>query len=738
MARKAAAKAETGHPMKNIVAAWLSKIELAIKVREEEFGQFAREAMNFFDGEHNWMWRDQYARGGGGFLDKDGGTLPTFRISVNKLFEAVAYFGPTMYAKNPNALVEAIMPPEIPPEALGVDPMDPYAMQEYALLAQQQAMQMVQKQACASVKTSYLNWLQRETDKKTESRKAITEALVAGVGYLETIMHQPPGSQMVMPKSRYVAWTDVVYDPDACYFEDVQWMAVRRVMPVNKVERTFGYQPGTLIGQHQSYASQPSMIAKKESRQNRSGKSFDLLEYWDVYSKNGFGDLLFEDAQIPTAHKFDYSVLGDYCYIACARSIPQPLNVPQMVLEGSDPQELMQRVQWPIPYWYDDNGWPVARLFYYDKPGSIWPISLFKPAIGELRFINWCLSFLADKVAASCQTYVGILKEAGTEIQRQIAGKSCPFTVIEIATALGKPLDQLVSFLQTPQFSLDIWNMIAQVLDLIDKRTGLTDLIYGMSTSQYRSAAEANVKQGNTQVRPDDMASKVEDFLSEVETREMQAARWFCEAKDFVGPCGQMGAMVWQNYVMTSDVEDIVRGYTYTIEAGSARRPNKAEKAEQLISLGQYVLPVMQEMALGGMVDPWNAFIADLAKNLDINPQPYLLAAPDPNQPSPEEQELQAEMQIKVAELELKMKEMQAKLDMEQQKLDMKLKHEKEMHELDMEAKEDEIEAEKKQADADLKNTKEMGKVNAETAKKVGDAKAKQAAKPKPKPKGKK
>lgn len=705
MSKKAAA--ESTHPMRSITTAWLAKIELALKVRDEQFGQYAEEALNFFDGQHDWMWKEQASKTGG-FLDKEGGSLPTFRIQVNKLFEAVAYFGPALYAQNPNALVESILPPEVPPEALGIDPNDPYGMQEYMMIAQQEALKLASKRACASVKTNYLNWLQRETDKKTESRRAITEALVAGVGYLETVIHQPPSGKIVMPRSRYLSWNDVVYDPDASYFEDVQWMAIRRCGPVNKVEERFGYERGALKGQYQSYASQPSPKAKKEGKQYRGGKSFDQLEYWEVFSKNGFGDLLFDDATIPRAHQFDYSVLGPYCYIACARNIPQPLNVPGMVLESGDEEDLLSRIQWPIPFWYDDGGWPVSRLGFYEKPNCIWPISLFKPAIGELRFVNWCLSFLADKVAATCGTYVGILKEAGVEIQRQIAGKHAPFSVIEIATALGKPLDQIVSFLQAPNFSIDIWKMVAEVMVLIDKRTGLTELMYGLQATQDRSATATNIKQGNNSIRPDDMASRVEDWLSEVEIREMQAARWFCEAKDIEPVCGTLGALVWQNYVMPAEIEDTVLAFDYRIEAGSARKPNKANKAEQLISLGQYMLPVMQEMALAGMVDPWNAYIADIAETMDIDPSGYLLQAPDPESqgPGPEQQELE----LKFAEMQMKLTAMQQEMGMKAEAHDQELEQSEEQHEQEMAKGKQKIALEKQKTAAQVQSARAKAK----------------------------
>ena len=79
------------------------------------------------------------------------------------------------------------------------------------------------------------------------------------------------------------------------------------------------------------------------------------------------------------------------------------------------------------------NGWPYTELGFYDKPGSVWPVSIFKPVAGEMRFINWCMSFLADKAASACQTIVGRAKAAGAEIQRQMSGASSPYTMASIS-----------------------------------------------------------------------------------------------------------------------------------------------------------------------------------------------------------------------------------------------------------------------------------------------------------------
>lgn len=720
-----AAEDSHAHPLRALCDQWLAKIDASLRVRDERFGQYACEAEKFFDGNHNFMWDKEYSTGNGGFLDKAGGTLPTFRITVNKLFEAVALYGPSLYHQNPEVLVTPRQPPEVPPEALGIDQQDPWGMQVYAELAMQERLQQVVKKACAEVKQRYLNWLQYETDKKKQSRRAITEGVVCGLGLLYTEMYQPPFSKIKMPRSRYLSWHDYTVDPDADYYEDAQWIAVRHVHAVNKVEQRFGLTPGSLKGHMQSIDSQSTRRAKKEVNSNRPDKSFDLIEYWEIFSKNGFGHRLNTAKDLPASQTYNFDAFGDYCYIVVAKGIPFPLNMPTELLRHPEttPEDLFERSQWPIPFWYDassDGGWPVTRLMFYDKPKAIWPVGIFKPAIGELRFVNWCLSFLADKVAASCTTYVGVLKAAGVEIQKQLAGKNSPFTVLEISEVLNKAnINEVVSFLNAPNFSSDIWKMLAEVLELIDRRTGLTELIYGQTGTSMRSATEAQVKNQNLAIRPDDMAQSVESWLSETAVREMQAAHWFCEPQDVLPVVGQMGAMVWQKYIMEADVDAVVRDYDYRIEAGSARKPNKATKVAQLVEFGQYALPVLQQFASAGMVEPWNAFMRDYGKASDLDVSGYLLdpAMFQQQGASAEDQAAQAEMELKIAELQLKQQEMMAKLQFQAEEHSQEMDHSEEEHKLRMEQMRAEMKVKEAKAKVDAQIAKQRAKAQATAAK---------------------
>ena len=670
------------HPFNAICEQWLQKSKSAKKVKKERFGQYAEEAMNFFDGNHDWMWKGEYAKGSGGFLDKEAqGVMPTFRMTVNRVFESVALFGPVLYHRNPVIQVDPKVPPTLDPIILGISPQDPQSIQQYQRIEFEEKMEADKRRGQAKIKEHYLNWLQHESDKKVQSRLAINEAIVKGMSTLWTEVYQPPGSDKFHPRSIYVSVDDIVIDPDAEYWEDVQWMARKVTQPLWQVEREYGLE-GMLKGTMSSLNAQSEIHAmgrKETSGEKRKGKSFDLIEYWQVYTKCGFGDKLRVTDRAPDKDAFDYEFFGDFCYLAISEDIPYPLNVPSFSL-AEDEQSLFMRAQWPIPFW-TDGGWPFSRLHFYEKPKEVWPISLIKPAIGELRFVNWCMSFLADKVAAASTTYVAIAKAAGAEIQDQIKSGMGPYTVIEFSEIFGRDIREVISFLDAPSFNVDIWRMVSEVLEMIDKRTGLTELLYGLSGgTQIRSATEADVRNQNVSVRPDDMASRVEDWLSSVAMKEIEAAEWILRGEDVEPILGKLGAHVWDEQIAKQDFERTVRDYDYRIEAGSARKPNKVNRIRQLNEFAQIAMPVLQNFVSMGVSDPYNALMRDWAKANELDVEPYLIdmekiqeqQQQEEQQPDPAQEAAMAEMQLKQQMMQLEMQEKQLDMQIKQQEASIK------------------------------------------------------------------
>ena len=669
------------HPLAPVCEQWLKKIELAAKYKFDRFTKYADAASKYYDGGNNWMWSEEQVRSStSGFLDENSNTsLPMFRMTVNRAFEAVALFGPALYHQNPNIMVTSHPAPEITPEALGVDPSDEQAVQFFQqMLGAEQSRQNIRK-CHASLMQTYLNWLQLETDKKTQSRRAINEAIIKGMSTLWPEVYTPPGSEIKFPRSLYVSIDDIQLDPDAKYWEDIQWVARRCVHPVNKVEDEYGLPRGSLKGHLQSSEAQGDTfgsVTERPERERRErdglGRTHDMIEYWKIYSKNGFGNHLSRTSDTSDVYsKYDFTQFGPFNYIVVAKGVPFPLNCPSNKLAEEEFEQIFERVQWPIPFWSDpncDGGWPFTRIYFYETPETYWPMSLFKPAMGELRFINWCMSFLADKVAQSATTYLGVLKAAGGEIKKQLNGPAQPYRVLEISEVTGKKLSECIDFIQAPNFQIDIWNMVSQVNDMIDKRTGLTELIYGLSSRQIRSAREADIREGNISIRPDDMASRTEDFLSNTAAKEMQIARWVCDGVDVQGSLGPIGSNIWDEQILTENYDALVRDYSFRVEAGSARKPNKNTRVDTLTQFGQTVMGMLEAMAMQGNVQPWNAYAADMAKALDLDPEPYLLQPPEPQEgPTPEQQQ----MELEQAKAQMKMQIDQMKLQIDQQKMQL-------------------------------------------------------------------
>jgi hypothetical protein len=261
-----------------------------------------------------------------------------------------------------------------------------------------------------------------------------------------------------------------------------------------------------------------------------------------------------------------------------------------------------------------------------------------------------------------------------------------PFTVLEISDILGKNVNELVSFLQSPPFAMDIWRMVAEVNASIDKRTGLTDLLYGITSTQMRSAAEAQVRDQNVSVRPDDMANSCEDWISESCMKEIEAARWLLGGQDIAPVVGPLAAKVWEEQILTQDVDSVIRDFTFRIESGSSRKPNKNARVQQLKELGAVIAPVLQQFAMTGNPGPWNAYVDQLGKAMEFDATEFIVQPPPPP-PAPEQQgpgpeEIAA--QAKAQEADMKMQVEQHRMEMDHQKAMQQMGMDQEKHDQEM------------------------------------------------------
>lgn len=730
------------YPLSPLCKAWLDIVRSAFDFKKSRFQNDADTAMKFFHcGAElsKFLWEDRLKA-------RDGEQLPapTFRILVAKVAELVQLIGPSLYHKNPTIIVDPKFP-ELPLNLL-LQLVPPELMQQAQMAAQQQGQQFnpqtlfppdptePESHVVAELLQYYLDYMQRENDKKTHSRRMIDEALIKGMGVLWTESFQPYEGGPTLVGSFYDSINHLLVDPDVDTFEDAKYIIRRRFEPIYWVAKKYHLKESFLrkkYGTHESLIQQSHLDQDPDGdRKRKTGTSCDMMEYWEIYSKMGMGHRLAyktgestKEGEVPSFLDDDTAEFldkfGPNCMIVVAHNVPFPLNLPNTDFEAAitEPDEdkaedlsdaAFLRCQWPIPFW-SDGSWPCTTLAFHDVPNSPWPMSHVKPGLGYLEFMTWCMSFLCNKIRTSCATVASVMKAAGDELKEQLFnGKDFRLLEVEKDLVPDGDVSKIAHFFEMPTVNTDIWKILEACSVAFDKATGLSELLYG-TAGGMRSAKEASIKEGHSQTRIDDMASKVEDAMSLVARKEAMAARWLPDEDDLFPVLGQRCTALWMQYVNSKDIDAVAREFHYRVEAGSARKPNKDTRIDQINQAIQVWAPVIQWSLQSGNTGLTNAFISAWGKAADLEVKDFLLPPPPPPPPNPMQQKIEAEIEQGKQELEMKKQELgmkqefeQAKLGMEQQKVQMQLEGQKAKTQADIEKAQIDMQIAREKAGMDM------------------------------------
>ncbi len=618
-----------------VVQQWLAVIRAGWDHKQRRFGRDAAEAMRFLTGPYDFFWNELAQAGAARRADDELSIVdPGMKVQCNKAAELVQLFGPSLYNRNPVRTVTPRVLPDLPLELYQMDPLGQQLIQQEMMAEQQSRLVDASR---AMLVQAYLNQTPTALDLRTNARSAVVEALIAGMGVLWVEPYTSPAGGYKMVGSFQGGVDQLVIDPDATSLHTAKWVARRCVEPVWEAERRRGLPPGTLqpaasLKSTDQAAAGESLGLTDKWAAHQDGRSNDLVVYWKVWSKMGLGGRL---KHVEPALRAALEAFGDYCYVEVAEGINHPINLPKQVID--DPNGLpiaQQLLQWQTPFWAD-CGWPFYAIGFHEVPGSPWPLNHLAPAMGELKFLNYAYSHLATKVSKSNRDFIAVLKSAGEELKAKILNGS-DMTLLEINESQGKTIDQVVQFLQHPPMNGDILNVIKMIQDQFDKRTGLTELIYGQTGSQMRSGTEAQVKSDQLNIRPDDMAEQVEAAMSRGAKMEALAARWHLTPDDVRPVVGSVGARRWEQLVYTADPRSLLFDLEYRVESGSARKPNKASDLQQANAMmNNLFAPYQQYAAATGDTGPVNALIELWAKANDVrDPQKFFIKALPPAQPA--------------------------------------------------------------------------------------------------------
>lgn len=645
-----------GEPLRPIVAGWLGKLSLASSAKKS-FNRIAKQCESFFSGDTGEMWNDenrsQWMR---------GNISPKFKMTMNKAFELVALFGPTLYWKNPQRRIEPRKCVQITQALLASMP-DPVSQQIAQETQQTSFAQQARRSARAELVQEYLNYTpdqQPDGGLAGDAEKALTETLVKGAGVLWVEPYRLPGSTRTLTGSFYDSIDNLLIDPDSETMQDALWIARRHVVPTWKAERTFQLKRGSLrrSGDMRSTWSAGEVNGDDLAAMHTAeGQTHDLITYYEIWSKGGVGQRL-TNMDSPLKEALD-SVVGDYAYVVVSPGVTYPLNAPpERFLKASD-EEVKQMFGWPTPYWMLGL-WPCWMFSFYHKPRKVWPIAPMAPGLGELIFINVMVSHLCNRVWSSMRTIIAVLKSAASEVKKELQSGD-DLSVIEL-NDIQQSIDRVVSFLNQPPLSMDAWKILEEMMQVFDRRTGISEILAGLNAGgvQSRSAEDVRVKNNNASIRPEYMAGKVEAGMRQCARLEKFAARWHVTANDVQPLFGNAGAYLWQQLIEHEDPELVVHEQDVTIEAGSGRRPNKDRDADNMNRLMPVLLPVFEKYASDTSdTGPLNTLISEFGQAIDQDLSNVTLGQwhrPPPPPPDPQQQQQQA------AQAQLQMQLMQARV----------------------------------------------------------------------------
>jgi hypothetical protein len=622
-----------------IAKAWREKITKGIEKRKAWLDN-ARQCELFFAGAAGWMWEDKHAE-----KYNKNGVKPKFHFTIAKAFEFVALYGPSLFWQNPTRTVKSKDKLELGPndmQFLGVADVMQAQQVEMQMQAERQRSDLVSR-----LEGLWLNYTPGEQaggGLKGHSELATIDALVKGRGCLTVEPYRFPESERTLTGGFYLNPYDLVIDPDAETEWSASWIAIRCVHSVWEFVKKYK-QYGVTEEMAKKYAlkstlngvSENSKARDEEGVRKNLGESFDSIVYWKIYSNGGVGTRLANsNEQIAELKTLD-EIVGDHAFIVipdCEADVV--FNCPNDVFDKPEQpvtsDDLKARFAWPIPYWKDGR-WPVAMLDFNKVPGSCWPMAPLTPGMAELQFMNVIMSFLPNRIISSSRDFVAC-PEAMRDKVEELMKNGTDLSVFGIPLEIADPR-AVIQFLQHPPLNRDLYEILDRVAEAFDKRVGLSELLYGNNPgATSRTAEDAAMKRQALTVRPDHMATKVEEWQTEVAKMERVCSQIFITAEDVKPVMGEIGSMLWQTLIMSRPVEDVLREAEVSIEAGSTRKPNKDRDVANIGQAMQMLTPQAFQYGMTfGNFDAYNELVREWGKANDMKVGDVMLPNPPPPAP---------------------------------------------------------------------------------------------------------
>lgn len=413
-----------------------------------------------------------------------------FKATVAKTAEYIETVGPALYQQNPDRRVAT----------------KPWAGQE--------------AQARNSIIQDLLNYTPRETNLSGHSRRSINDAIVFGAGVAWTGYN--PRKKLI--QTVYDSVENLVLDPDAKYFEEVNWGGRKRVKPKWWLTDRYKDIPGAA-----------DVIAALRTDEESASGSAKSVTFYELYFRIGLHHLTSDGRPVDTQE-----IEG--------KPTPITSDAPKKYIVSED-GKIIAEMEWEAPLFLDDR-WPFEVLTFRDRPKSLWGVSPLETGLGFQKALNWIYTLYISKARFTTRTLLGIAKYNGEGLDQEAVQRALRGSQIEVIEfEINGEQIKLGDLLQQFNFSTGVEEFerfVAIIERAFERATGLTELVaIGESDRQFRSAAEASLKDRNSRTRFEDMRTRVETWATNIARKEALMSRFLLTAEDIGEKFGQEAGQMW-------------------------------------------------------------------------------------------------------------------------------------------------------------------------------------------------
>ncbi len=381
----------------------------------------------------------------------------------------------------------------------------------------------------------------------------------------------------------------------------------------------------------------------------------DLIEWWEIWSKCGVGPRTAKvDFGQSVLEQFDETV-GDYAYMCVAKNVPFFLNAPPDKFFGENAagnEDVVTMFEWrccdygeKFPVWKDYGRWPFSDLSFIKLPNNPWPMAPLAPGLGELIAINILQSAYCDQAWNDRKRILAHLGSQINEVKAAIESDEA-ISVVKMNDSVVTSVRDMIQYLDGPPRQNDLMSAIQMLSDSFDKRVGLTELQYGISSTQVRVASDIRTRSEAANIRPEKMAGDVAAWMSNGSQLEMFLALMYVEGRSLTHLLGGYCSSQWDAMFSDLPIEQAMREMKASVEASDVRRPNHERDTANVQGLQQYLLPIFQQYAQGsGDNEPLNNFLAKIGEAIEMDLSSLRLTQSWVPQPDPESAALMKQAQ---------------------------------------------------------------------------------------------